>query len=95
MGKNFETKREIIESLAVHKRTLTDLSRQLGLSPSTVKQHLEELRRMGMVQFVEDMHLNRHKYYETVPGVGFGGTVTMAVGPFKSRVMTIRPIMAR
>lgn len=67
MGKNFETKMEIMKSLAVHKQTLTDIYRQLGLSPSTVKQHLEELRELGLVQFVEDIHLHKGKYYEAVP----------------------------
>jgi hypothetical protein len=32
-----------------------------------VKQHLEELRGIGIVQFVEDTHLHRCKYYELVP----------------------------
>ncbi|MDE1865082.1 MAG: ArsR family transcriptional regulator [Candidatus Micrarchaeota archaeon] len=69
MGKNFETKQAIMQSLETHKRALTDISRELRLSPSTVKQHLEELRAMGLVRFVDDMHLNRNKYYETVPGI--------------------------
>lgn len=73
MGKTFETKRHILESLAGHKRTLTDLSRELELSPSTVKQHLEELAMMGMVRFVDDIHLNRWKYYERVPSNSYGG----------------------
>ncbi len=72
MGKNFETKKEILESLAVHKRTLTDLSRQLGLSPSTVKQHLEELRALNLVRYVDEMYLHKFKYYEASPGTGFG-----------------------
>lgn len=94
MGKNFQTKREILESLVVHKRTLTDLSRQLGLSPSTVKQHLEELRTLGLVRFVDDIHLNRFKYYETTPGTGFGyNKVNSAL--LVRRKAVIRPIEVR
>ena len=73
MGKNFETKRTILASLEMHRQTLTDLSRKLGLSPSTVKQHLDELRFMGLVRFVEDMHLSRWKYYERAPDSRFAG----------------------
>jgi DNA-binding MarR family transcriptional regulator len=67
MGKNFETKRTILKSLIDHRRTLTDISNQMGLSPSTVKQHLQELSRMGLVRFVDDAHLHHYKYYELVP----------------------------
>lgn len=81
MGKNFETKRAILGSLVAHRRTLTDLSHLLGLSPSTVKQHLEELRMMGMVRFVDEEHLNKFKYYEVVPGGSFHTHNTILVNP--------------
>jgi hypothetical protein len=88
MGKNFETKWAILRSLVVHRRTLTDLSRQLGLCPSTVKQHLEELRAMRMVQFVEDIHLSRFKYYETAPGILVDSHAATAVNAPGRRVLT-------
>jgi DNA-binding transcriptional ArsR family regulator len=53
--------------LMLHKPTLTDISRHLGKSPSTVKQHLIELQTMGMVRYVDEMHLSKFKYYECVP----------------------------
>jgi DNA-binding transcriptional ArsR family regulator len=51
----------------LNKPTLTDISRRLGKSPSTVKQHLLELQTMGMVRYVDEMHLSKFKYYECVP----------------------------
>jgi predicted transcriptional regulator len=70
--------------LMQHKPTLTDISRQLGKSPSTVKQHLNELREMGMVRHVDDTHLGKFKYYECVPPgtfKGYGPEVQMAARP--------------
>jgi predicted ArsR family transcriptional regulator len=95
MGRNFETKREIVESLVTHRRTLTDLSRYLGLTPSTVKQHLDELRAMGMVQFVDDIHLTKFKYYETVPGISLGGHIDVTSTSSGRKVAIVKPILAR
>jgi DNA-binding IclR family transcriptional regulator len=67
LGKNFVTKRTILSMLMLNKPTLTDISRRLGKSPSTVKQHLLELQTMGMVRYVDEMHLSKFKYYECVP----------------------------
>jgi DNA-binding MarR family transcriptional regulator len=49
------------------KPTLTEISRRLGRSPSTVKQHLDELKAMGQIRHVEAEHLSRRKYYESIP----------------------------
>jgi predicted ArsR family transcriptional regulator len=93
MGKTFETKTAILTSLETHKRTLTDISKQLSLSPSTVKQHLEELRMMGMVQFVEGTHLHRFKYYEAVPGARFQNNREQAQAAMVGRIRQLaRPM---
>ena len=67
MGKSFATKRTILRLLIGHKPTLTDISRHLGKSPSTVKQHLKELQAMGRIRHVNELHLSKHKYYEFIP----------------------------
>lgn len=90
MGKNFETKRTIIGSLIDHRRTLTDISNQMGLSPSTVKQHLEELKEIGMVRFVDDIHLHKCKYYELVPYM-----TLERCGISENGKPIVRPILAR
>ncbi len=41
---------------------LTELSKQLGMSPSTVKEHMESLTKAGLVVMIDDGH--KWKYYE-------------------------------
>ncbi len=94
MGKNFETKKTILESLSGHSRTLTDLSRELALSPSTVKQHLQELREMGLVRFVDDVHLTKWKYYERVPSNDFGNYDNVVVNQSGRRIV-VGPMSVR
>ncbi len=64
MGKMFETKDKIIKMLRENgKMTLSQLSEKLGLAPSTVSQHLDELVNANMVVKVEDEHFKKYKYY--------------------------------
>ena len=64
MSKPFETKKEILEILSKKNKTLTDISRELDLAPSTVNQHLRELEEVGAIKLAEEQHSRKWKYYE-------------------------------
>jgi len=96
LGKKLVTKRTILNLLVLHKPTLMDISRQLGKSPSTIKQHLKELQAMGIIRHVNETHLGKYKYYECVPfgaleGHGIGTASRLENGVRQQ----VRPIPAR
>ena len=47
MGKAMKTKKEILIKLKEGRRTVSQLSGELGLAKSTISQHLAELKGMG------------------------------------------------
>ncbi len=57
-----DTRVSIIKSLGKRRKMLTELSKQLGMSPSTVKEHMESLTSAGLVRMIDDGH--KWKYYE-------------------------------
>jgi DNA-binding transcriptional ArsR family regulator len=57
-----ETRVGILKSLARRRKMLTELSREFGMSPSTIKEHLDNLARAGLVVQKDDGH--KWKYYE-------------------------------
>ena len=63
MRRIMETKGKILEMLSVKSKTLTDISRELGLAPSTVSQHLAELQSAGAIERVDNPHIRKWKYY--------------------------------
>jgi len=63
MGKTGDTKKRIYEMLEQKNKTLTDISDELGLAPSTVSQHLQEMLDSGAIRLVEDRP-RKWKYYE-------------------------------
>jgi DNA-binding transcriptional ArsR family regulator len=63
MSKTGDTKKRIIELLEHHSETLTSISEKLGLAPSTVSQHLQELVDGGEIKPIEDRP-RKWKYYE-------------------------------
>jgi DNA-binding transcriptional ArsR family regulator len=67
MAKNGSTKGKIIRMIGEKNKTLSDISRELGLAPSTVSQHLQELKEMGAVKEVENEHIKKWKYYSLNP----------------------------
>lgn len=67
MAKNGSTKGKILKMIAAKNKTLSDISKELRLAPSTVSQHLQELREMGAVQEVENDHIKKWKYYKLNP----------------------------
>lgn len=51
-----ETRRKILKTLAQQKKMPSELSREIGLSPSTVIGHLQNLESAGLVRRVETGH---------------------------------------
>ncbi|MGC8479408.1 MAG: ArsR family transcriptional regulator [Candidatus Micrarchaeia archaeon] len=67
MSRIGKTKKEILKLLSKKQQTITDISNKLGLSPSTIKQHFDELVNMGAIEQVENEFIKRWKYYKVVP----------------------------
>ncbi len=57
-----ESRVSILKSLKRRRKMLTELSRELKMSPSTVKEHLDSLSGAGLVVQIDDGH--KWKYYE-------------------------------
>jgi DNA-binding transcriptional ArsR family regulator len=57
-----DTRVAILKSLGRRRKMLTELSKQLGMSPSTVKEHMDSLSKAGLVVMIDDGH--KWKYYE-------------------------------
>lgn len=67
MRRIMETKRKILKLLSGRSKTLTEISRELELAPSTVSQHLAELKLKGAILHVENTHVRKWKYYIAAP----------------------------
>jgi DNA-binding transcriptional ArsR family regulator len=61
MSKAGDTKGRILEMLKHKSMTMTDISRRMGLAPSTITQHLQEMEDAGAIRLVRSRKL---KYYE-------------------------------
>ena len=61
-----ETKTQILGRLGGRKRTVTQLSEELGLAKSTVSQHMAELQRMGKVRESDNSWFRKTKYFEII-----------------------------
>jgi DNA-binding transcriptional ArsR family regulator len=57
-----DTRVNILKSLDARRKMLTELSKELDMSPSTVKEHMDSLRRAELVVLKDDGH--KWKYYE-------------------------------
>jgi DNA-binding transcriptional ArsR family regulator len=57
-----DTRISILKSLGRRRKMLAELSKELGMSPSTVKEHMDSLRKSGLVVMKDDGH--KWKYYE-------------------------------
>jgi DNA-binding transcriptional ArsR family regulator len=57
-----ETRVKVMKSLLKRRKTLTELSHELGLSPSTLKEHLEVMGEAELVVLVDEGR--KWKYYE-------------------------------
>ncbi|HUB92771.1 MAG TPA: winged helix-turn-helix domain-containing protein [Candidatus Saccharimonadales bacterium] len=67
MSKTWDTKRRIIKLLLKGNMTLTEISAELGLAPSTVSKHIEELNRIGAISLVDNPYIKKWKYYRANP----------------------------
>jgi DNA-binding transcriptional ArsR family regulator len=64
-----DTRIDILKRLKEHKLTLTDLSQQMEMSPSTIKEHLDRLVEAGLIK--GDERGMKWKYYSlTDKGLG-------------------------
>ncbi len=67
MSRTGETKSNILKLLGQKNRTLSEISSDLGLAPSTISQHLQELEISGAIEEVENEHIRKWKYYRLNP----------------------------
>ena len=67
MSKTWETKHRILQLLSGKSKTLSILSSELDLAPSTVSEHIEELENVGAVRRVDNPFIKKWKYYERNP----------------------------
>jgi len=56
------TRVDILKSLDVRRKTLTELSKQFGMSVSTIKEHLDNLVSVGLIEQKDEGY--KWKYYE-------------------------------
>jgi DNA-binding transcriptional ArsR family regulator len=64
MCKTLQTKKAILKMLSDKPKTMTDISRELGLAPSTISQHITELKWVGAIEQVDNFHVKKWKYYK-------------------------------
>jgi DNA-binding transcriptional ArsR family regulator len=57
-----DTRISILKSLGRRRKMLAELSKELSMSPSTVKEHMESLTSAGLAVMIDDGH--KWKYYE-------------------------------
>lgn len=57
-----ETRIDILKSLDIRRKTLTELSAEFGMSASTIKEHMDNLARAGLVIQLDEGR--KWKYYE-------------------------------
>ena len=57
-----DTKISILKSIDERRKTLSELSKELGMSVSTIKEHLDGLVKAGLIKQIDDGH--KWKYYE-------------------------------
>ncbi|MCI0503506.1 winged helix-turn-helix domain-containing protein [Candidatus Micrarchaeota archaeon] len=57
-----DTRVRILKSLKVRRKTLSEISKEQGMSVSGVKEHLETLEGVGLIEKKDDGH--KWKYYE-------------------------------
>ena len=68
MSKTWHMKKRVLKILSKRPRTPGEISKLLGLSPSTVSVHIAELERMGAIERVENGYARRWKYYRIKSG---------------------------
>ncbi len=75
MSKTWDTKKKILKLLSKENLNLTEISHMLGLAPSTVSKHIEELKRVGAITQVENPFIKKWKYYTATPNFNTDGVI--------------------
>lgn len=57
-----DTRVKILKSLKERRKTLTEISKEQNMSVSGIKEHLETLEKVGLIEKIDDGH--KWKYYE-------------------------------
>ncbi len=83
MSKIGKTKKDILNHLSKKRLTLSELSEQLELSPSTIKQHLEELETAGAIEPIPNEFIKRWKYYRVNPDFNMDNAPTDVNGTLR------------
>jgi DNA-binding transcriptional ArsR family regulator len=71
VSKTWQTKKKILKLISKGVRTPGEISDKLGLAPSTVSEHIDELERMGAVKQKGNPFIKKWKYYEPNPNFDF------------------------
>jgi DNA-binding transcriptional ArsR family regulator len=87
MSKTGDTKTKILELLKKRKMTLTEISKELDLAPSTINQHIKELLDAKAIRLIPNPFVVKWKYYETTHE--FGGRETEK--PIRVPSITMQP----
>ena len=64
MTKTWETKKKILRLISKKPQTAMEISRELGLAPSTVSEHIGALEEVGAIRQKENPFVRKWKYYE-------------------------------
>ncbi len=68
-------KKRILRALSKRQRTPGEISKILGLAPSTVSVHIAELERIGAIERIENGYAKKWKYYRIKPGFDIEKTI--------------------
>lgn len=66
MSKYGKTKSDVLKLISENKDTLSIISSELGLAPSTVSKHLNELQDLGAIRLVKSEYAKKWKHYEFI-----------------------------
>jgi DNA-binding transcriptional ArsR family regulator len=64
MTKSGQTKKKILKLIGKNTKTPGEISEKLGLAPSTVSEHMDELEQMGAIERVDNPYVKKWKYYK-------------------------------
>ena len=81
-----DTRVEILKQLDTRRMTLSELSKKLGMSVSTVKEHLDDLQQAQLITKKEEGH--KWKYYELT------GKGKKIINPYEKKVFIVLAISA-
>ena len=83
MSQYGKTKSEIISLIRERRDTLSEISRALGLAPSTINKHLKELSEMGIIRLVDSDYAKKWKHYTLTDVAKVSGPETVATSNMK------------